>query len=119
MIQGKGVEIILGSKKDPQWGPVILFGGGGQFVEIYKDRALALAPLNHHGALEMMKKTKIFSILQGARGNQSVNIDRLCEIVVAFSHFIANNPSIKECDINPILVTHTECIALDARILLE
>ena len=119
MIQQKGIEIILGCRKDPQWGPVILFGGGGQFVEIYKDRALALPPINRLGALEMMKATRVFSILEGARGYVRVDIEKLCEIIVSFSNFILHNPNIVECDINPLHVTYRDCIALDARILLQ
>lgn len=117
MIQGKGIEVILGAKKDPQWGMVILFGGGGQFVEIYKDRSLALAPLNHASAKQMLEQTKIFSILQGARGQQPVNIDALCDLLVKFSLAVLKDPSLQEIDINPLFISNDLCIALDARIL--
>lgn len=119
MIQGKGVEVIIGAKKDPQWGMVILFGGGGQFVEIYKDRALGLAPLNLACARHMLHQTKVFSILQGARGQQAVNIEALCDLLVKFSEAVVQDPTIQEIDINPLFVTQDLCIALDARILLE
>jgi acetyltransferase len=117
MIQGKGFEVILGAKKDPQWGMVILFGGGGQFVEIYKDRSLALAPLNHASAKEMLEQTKFFSILQGARGQQAVDIDALCGLLVKFSLAVIKDPSLQEIDINPLFISNDLCIALDARIL--
>lgn len=119
MIEGKGVEVIVGAKKDPQWGVVILFGGGGQYVEIYKDRALALAPLNHASAKDLIQQTKIFSILQGTRGTKAVNIEALCDLLVKFSQAVVAAFNIQEIDINPLFVSHDQCIALDARILLE
>lgn len=119
MISLKGVEVIVGAKKDPQWGMVVLFGGGGQFVEIYKDRSLALAPLNFMAAKELLQQTKVFSILKGSRGQEAVNIEALCELLVKFSLAVVKDPAIGEIDINPLLITKEQCIALDARILLK
>lgn len=119
MISLKGIELILGSSTDPQFGPVLLFGMGGQWVEIFKDKALAIPPLNINLARQLMKKTKIYEALLGVRGQNSVNIAKLEEVIINFSRLIAENPRIKECDINPILASEDEIIALDARILLH
>lgn len=119
MVKMAGYELILGSTTDPQFGPVLLFGLGGQLVEIFKDRALALPPLTRNLAQRMMKKTKIFEALLGVRGRKAVNLEELEDVLVHFSQMIAENPRIKECDINPLLVSDEGMVALDARIILH
>ncbi len=119
MITHRGYELILGSSTDPQFGPVLLFGTGGQLVEVFKDRALAIPPLNINLARRMMKKTKIYEALQGVRGRAPIDLDRLEEILINFSQLIVENPRIKECDINPLLASEEELIALDARVVLH
>lgn len=119
MIKLDSYEIILGCSCDEQFGPVILFGTGGQLVEIFKDRALALPPLNQALAKRLMRKTKIYEALEGVRGRDAVDIDKLAEIITQFSQLILENPSIKEIDINPLLVSPQKIIALDARIVLH
>lgn len=119
MVSQKGIELILGSTTDPQFGPVLLFGLGGQWVEIFKDKALAIPPLNTNLARHLMQKTKIYEALIGTRGQHAVDIAYLEEILVNFSKLIVENPRIKECDINPILASDQEIIALDARIVLH
>lgn len=114
-----GLELILGSSLDPQFGPVILFGAGGVMVEIFKDSALALPPLNTTLAKLLIEKTKISHALTGFRGMPSVDIDALLQLIVNFSRMIVENPRIKECDINPLLASHTNLLALDARIVLH
>lgn len=114
-----GYELILGSTTDPQFGPVILFGMGGQLVEVFKDRALGIPPFNRGLARRLMEKTKIYEALQGVRGRKSVNLDALEEILINFSLLITENPRIKECDINPLLASENEIVALDARIVLH
>lgn len=118
MIRLEGYELILGSTVDPQFGPTLLFGSGGQLVEVYKDRALGFPPLNHTLARFLMEKTKIYEALKGVRGRAPVDEKKLEEILVAFSLLIIENPRIKECDINPILASPEGIIALDARVLL-
>lgn len=118
MIKPDGYEIILGSSVDPQFGPVLLFGLGGQLVEVFKDSALALPPLNSNLALKLMEKTKIFEALKGVRGKKGVDLIKLESILVRFSEFIVENRWIKECDINPLFVSDKGMIALDARIVL-
>lgn len=114
----EGYELILGSSNDLQFGPVLLFGTGGQLVEVYRDRALALPPLNANLARRLMSKTKVFEALQGVRGRSSVDIARIEQILVHFSQLIVENLAIKECDINPLFVSSQHIIALDARIVL-
>lgn len=119
MVKHEGYELILGSSADPQFGPVLLFGSGGILVEIFKDRALGLPPLNVTLARRLMQKTKIYHALKGVRGRKPVNLDHMEQILVRFSLMIAENPWIKECDINPLLASAEEIIALDARVLLH
>lgn len=119
MVQRKGFEIILGSSTDPQFGPVLLFGTGGQLVEVFKDRALAIPPLNGTLARRFMEKTKIYEALCGVRGQKGVDLESLEEILVNFSRMIVEHRRIKECDINPLLASSDEIIALDARIVLH
>lgn len=119
MIKHEGYELILGSSIDQQFGPVLLFGAGGILVEIFKDQALALPPLNVPLARRLMQKTKIFKALEGIRGKKTIDLENLEKILVRFSHMIVENPWIKECDINPLLASSKEIIALDARIVLH
>lgn len=119
MVARKGIELILGSTTDPQFGPVILFGTGGQLVEVFKDQSLALPPLTTVLARRLMKKTKIYEALTGVRGEKAVNLGALEELLINFSRMIVSNPRIKECDINPLLVSSHEMVALDARIVLH
>ena len=119
MIKMQGYEIILGSTIDPQFGPVLLFGSGGQLVEVYKDSAIALPPLNTTLARRLMERTRIYAALKGVCGRESVNMLALESLLVRFSQLIVEHPRIKECDINPILVGEgLNLVALDARIVL-
>ncbi len=111
-------EIILGSSIDAQFGPVLLFGAGGQLVEIFKDRALALPPLNATLARRMMEQTKIHKALQGVRGRAAVDLAALEQLLVNFSRLVIEQPRIKEIDINPLLVSCERIVALDARVVL-
>ncbi len=114
-----GYEIILGSSLDPQFGPVLLFGTGGQLVEVFKDRALALPPLNATLARRMMEQTKIYTALKGVRGRKPVDLAHLEAIMVRFSRLVAEQPWIKEIDINPLLASPERLVALDARVVLH
>ena len=115
----EGYEIILGSSIDPQLGPVLLFGTGGQLVEVYKDRALALPPLTATLARHQMEQTKIFKALQGVRGRKPVDLNALDALVVRFSELVVEQRWIKEIDINPLLASPDGLIALDARVVLH
>lgn len=118
MVKTDGFELILGSSIDEQFGPIILFGQGGALVEVFKDNALALPPLNMTLARRLIQKTKIYTALKGVRGKKGINFEELQSTLVRFSQLIAKQPLIKECDINPLLVSEKKIIALDARIIL-
>jgi acetyltransferase len=119
MIRLDGYELIVGSSIDPQFGPVILFGSGGQLVEVYGDRALALPPLNTTLAQRLIEQTKIYRALQGVRGRAPVNLETLRVILVRFGKLLVEQPLIKEIDINPLLAGADRIVALDARIILH
>ncbi len=116
---GDGYELIIGSSLDAQFGPVLLFGTGGQLVEVFKDRSLSLPPLNTTLARRMMEHTKIYKALQGVRGRKPVNLAELEQVMVRFSRLVAEQRWIKEIDINPLLATPERLVALDARIVLH
>jgi acetyltransferase len=119
MIAYHGYELILGSSIDPQFGPVLLFGSGGQLVEVFHDRALALPPLNSTLARRMMEQTRIYTALKGVRGRQPVDLAALEQLLVCFSHLVVEQPWIKEIDINPLLASPEGLVALDARIVVH
>jgi acetyltransferase len=119
MIPLDGYELILGSSLDPQFGPVLLFGSGGQLVEVYRDRAVALPPLNTTLALRMMEQTRVFSALKGVRGRSPVDLTALEQLLVRFSSLVVEQRRIKEIDINPLLASPDRLLALDARVVLH
>jgi acetyltransferase len=121
MAKLEGYELILGSSIDSQFGPTLLFGTGGQLVEVYRDSALALPPLTTTLARRMMERTKIYTALKGVRGRKPVDLAALEQLLVQFSQLVIEQPWIKEIDINPLLAgPHPGgLIALDARVLLH
>jgi len=119
MVRRDGYELILGSSVDPQFGPVILFGSGGVMVEVYRDHALGLPPLNTTLAQRMMEQTKIFAALKGVRGRKPVDLPALEALLVRFSQLVVEQPWIKEIDINPLLASPESLVALDARVVLH
>ena len=119
MIRLDGYELIIGSSLDAQFGPVLLFGTGGQLVEVFKDRALALPPLNSTLARRMMEQTMIYTALKGVRGRKAVDLAALEQILVRFSHLVVEQRWVKEIDINPLLASEDRLIALDARVVLH
>lgn len=119
MVKLDGYELILGSSVDAQFGPVILFGSGGQLVEVYGDRALALPPLNSTLAVRLMERTKIYRALHGVRGRAAVDMGALENALIRFSRLVIEQRWIKEVDINPLVATPERVIALDARIVLQ
>ena len=119
MVSLEGYELIVGSSLDAQFGPVLLFGSGGQLVEVYKDRALALPPLTTTLARRTMEQTRILEALQGVRGRAPVDIAALEKLFVRFSQLVVEQPWIKELDINPLLASPERLISLDARVVLH
>lgn len=125
MVKTSGYELIIGSSLDPQFGPVLLFGAGGQLVEVFQDSAIALPPLNTTLARRLMEQTKIYKALKGVRGQNSIDLAALEQLLVVFSHLVVEQKWIKEVDINPLLAIPPTTlhpgglIALDARIVLH
>jgi len=120
MVTG-GMELILGGRQDPQFGPVILVGLGGIFVEIFDEAVVRVAPISRTEALEMIESLRGVQILKGARGHKPADIEAVVEALLRLSQLMTNFPEIKELDINPLRVFHQgEGVrALDARVLLE
>ncbi|MGB3517119.1 MAG: acetate--CoA ligase family protein, partial [Elainellaceae cyanobacterium] len=122
-----GYELIIGSSIDPQFGPVLVFGTGGQLVEVFRDRAIALPPLNTTLARRMIEQTQIYKALQGVRGRLPVDLDALEKLLVRFSYLVVEQPWIQEIDINPLFarpmpadsLSGSSLIALDARVVLH
>ena len=119
MVKLEGYELILGSSLDSQFGPVLLFGAGGQLVEILKDRVLGLPPLTATLARRMMERTRIYEALKGVRGRKPIDLAALEQVLVRFSQLVVEQPWISEIDINPLVASPEGFIALDARIVLH
>ena len=119
MIDWAGYELIVGSSVDSQFGPVLLFGLGGQLVEVFKDRALGLPPQTTTLARRMLERTRIFEALKGVRGRDAVDIAALEGLLVRFSQLVVEHPEISEIDINPLLASADRLLALDARVILH
>ena len=119
MISTDGYELIVGSSLDEQFGPVLLFGTGGQLVEVFQDRALALPPLTTTLARRMIERTRIFTALRGVRGRPPVDLVGLEELLVRFSQLVSEQRYIKEIDINPLLASADQLVALDARVVVH
>lgn len=119
MTPGDGRELILGSTTDPQFGPVVVFGAGGKFAEIFRDTAVGLPPFDGRLARELMGRTKIIGLLRGARGLPPARLSELERLVARFSQLVTAHPEIKEIDLNPLVVTQGRFAVLDARIVLH
>ena len=119
MINYTGYELIVGSSIDPQVGPVLLFGMGGQLVELFRDRALALPPLTTTLARRMIERTTIAGAFEGIRGRRPIDVAALEALLVQFSLLVVEQRWIKEIDINPLLASPERLIALDARVVLH
>ena len=114
-----GVEVIIGMSKDPQFGPVLMFGLGGILVEVLKDVAFRIVPLTKRDAREMIKEIKGYPILEGYRGQEPADVAVLEDYLLKVSDFVDGRPEIKELDINPIFAYSDGAVAVDARVILE
>lgn len=114
-----GIELIVGAKRDPVFGVVLLVGAGGIAAELYQDCALELPPVNERLARRMLESLRSWPLLQGYRGRPAVHLERLIEVLMRLSYLVADYPEIKELDVNPLLATPQDVIALDARIILD
>ncbi|HJW97349.1 MAG TPA: acetate--CoA ligase family protein [archaeon] len=112
-------ELIIGAKTDPQFGPVVMFGLGGIFVEVIKDVSFRLAPIERREAQEMIKEIKGYIILQGARGKKPANIKSIEDLLLSVSRMIWSTKKIKEIDLNPVFADEKRCVAVDMRVMVE
>lgn len=114
-----GREIIIGMKRDPQFGPVIMFGLGGIFVETLKDVSFRIAPLEKEDCMSMMMETKGYALLEGARGEKKANLDAIAKIMLAVSAIAEKNKDITEIDLNPVMADDKSAVVVDARMMTE
>lgn len=113
-----GAEVILGITQDQQFGPVLMFGLGGVFVEVLKDVAFRIVPLEPRDAAEMVREIQGFPVLEGFRGTPAANLDAIESMLLQLSEFAEANPDIAELDLNPVFARPDGAVAVDARILL-
>jgi acyl-CoA synthetase (NDP forming) len=118
-MENKGVETIIGITKDQTFGPTVMFGVGGIFVEILKDVSFRVAPLTRNDAYEMIGQIRGFPILKGARGRKPVDIDALVDVVMKVSALVTENHEIAEVDLNPVFAFEQGSSVVDARIILD
>ena len=114
-----GTEVIVGSIKDPQFGPALMFGLGGVFVEVLRDVTFRIAPVNEDEAAEMISEVKAFPLLKGYRNTPPADLKAIVKVLVNTSKLVLDNPEIKELDLNPIIVYEKGAKTVDARIILE
>ena len=114
-----GVEVIGGMSKDPQFGPVLMFGLGGILVEVLKDVSFRIVPVTARDAKAMIREIKGYPVLEGYRGQKPASIPALEKLIVKVSKFVEKNPQIRELDLNPIFAYPDKAVAVDARIILE
>jgi acyl-CoA synthetase (NDP forming) len=119
MVSDGVVEVIIGGKRDPQFGPTVLFGLGGVFVEVFKDVSLRVAPVNHAIALQMIREIKGYTILKGFRGKQGADLDALAYMIMSVSRIMMTREDVLELDANPVIAYEKGAVAVDARILLK
>lgn len=113
-----GTEVILGMSRDPQFGPVLMFGLGGVFVEVFKDVSFKLLPISEEDALEMINEIKGKAILYGTRGQKPKDVSGIAKALVNLSRLVAENPEVNEIDLNPTVVFEDKVVVLDARVLI-
>ena len=111
-----GIEVIVGMSKDPQFGPVLMFGLGGILVEVLKDVAFRIVPLEPRDARQMVREIKGFPVLQGFRGQEPADLEALEKLILTVSTFVEAHPEIEELDLNPVFAYKDGAIAVDARI---
>lgn len=114
-----GVEVIIGMKKDAQFGPVLMFGLGGVRVELLQDISLRVTPISRRDAAEMVKEIKGYPLLAGYRGTEPVDTTLLEDMLLALDRLARSQPEIREIDLNPVIAGKKGAVAVDARIILE
>ena len=115
----QGLEVIVGGVRDGIFGPVVMFGLGGIFVEVLKDVSFRVSPIRMEDAMEMLREIKSYKVLEGYRGQPPVNKDAIAEIIVKTSMLLEENPEIESIDLNPVMAYPDSAMAVDARIILK
>jgi len=115
----EGKEVILGAKRDPSFGPIVLFGLGGIYAEVFQEISLRIAPISRIEANEMISELKTTNILKGVRGEQPLDIGALVECLLRLSQLMVDFPEIEGIDINPVKVLEKGALAVDARLILK
>jgi len=115
----QGLEVIIGGVRDGIFGPVVMFGLGGIFVEVLKDVSFRVSPIRMEDALEMIREIKSYKILEGYRGQPPVNKEAIAEMIVKTSKLLEENPEIESIDLNPVMAYPDSAMAVDARIILK
>ncbi len=118
MLRG-GVEVVVGGLKNAQFGPVVMFGLGGIYIEVFKDVEFRLAPVSHGEARRQIEATKVYKLLQGVRGQDPCDIGALCGVITGVGSMLIEHPEVSEIDFNPILCYPDGCVAVDARIVVS
>ena len=111
-----GIEVIVGMSKDPQFGPVLMFGLGGILVEVLKDVAFRIVPLERRDARQMIHEIKAFPALEGFRGQEPADLEALEKLLLRVSEFVEAHPEVEELDLNPVFAYRDGAVAVDARI---
>ncbi len=114
-----GTEVIVGMTKDPQFGPVLMFGLGGILVEVLKDVSFRIVPVNERDADQMIREIKGFPVLEGVRGQRPADLQALKQLITQVSGFVEQHPEIDELDLNPVFAYPNGALAVDARIVLS
>jgi acetate---CoA ligase (ADP-forming) subunit beta len=117
-MERQGIEVIVGMTTDPQFGPVMMFGLGGVMVEILKDVAFRVVPINDRDARQMIDEIKGKPLLDGYRGSEPADVAKLHELLLKVSSFVEQHPEVAELDLNPVFAYKDGAIAVDARIVL-
>ena len=118
-MEPQGIEVIVGVTKDPQFGPVLMFGLGGVLVEVLKDVAFRVIPIEPRDARQIVEEIKGYPLLQGYRGQDPADLDKLHDLLLKVSAFVVAHPEIAELDLNPVFAYKDGAIAVDARIIVE
>ncbi len=113
-----GIEVIVGMTKDPQFGPVLMFGLGGVLVEVLKDVAFRVVPINERDARQMIHEIKGYPLLEGYRGHDPADVAKLEQLLLKVSSFVEQHPEVAELDLNPVFAYKDDAMAVDARIVL-
>jgi NAD(P)H-flavin reductase len=114
-----GTEVIVGVKRDPTFGPVMLFGAGGNLAELIADKNLHLLPVGYASARELVEQSKVFPLLNGYRGEPPEALEKLYELIVRLGKLIENTPDVEEIEINPVIVTLNHAWAVDGKVILK